>query len=142
MSVVAPITDFSAEFQAIAFAQNYEGTEIVFVDRDVDHIFQWRPSRETEEALPEPEEEVDEDAQMHGAAVGVELGSTLPSFGDFVDFLLTNARVGTFGVVGALRRGPHHRRGLRDLPPRDVPGRQPHPPPGLHPGAPGDRPQA
>ena len=41
LSVVAPLTEFSAEYQAIAFALENPDTELVFVDRAVDHVFQW-----------------------------------------------------------------------------------------------------
>src|SRR5262249_25621785 len=46
LSVVAPLTEFSAEYQAIAYALGTPETELVFVDRAVDHIFQWTPKEE------------------------------------------------------------------------------------------------
>ena len=46
LSVVAPLTEFSAEYQAIAFALEHPETDLVFVDRSVDHIFQWMPQEE------------------------------------------------------------------------------------------------
>ncbi|MDI5941509.1 hypothetical protein QLR68_25920, partial [Micromonospora sp. DH15] len=43
LSVVAPITEASAEYQAIAYALETPGVELVLVDRSVDHVFQWAP---------------------------------------------------------------------------------------------------
>lgn len=43
LSVVAPITEASAEYQAIAYALDTPGVELVLVDRSADHVFQWRP---------------------------------------------------------------------------------------------------
>ncbi|WP_428265508.1 DUF5682 family protein [Haliangium sp.] len=100
LGVVAPLTELSAEYQAIAFALEREGTELIFVDRSVDHVFQALPKRD--DALDEElgaGQEIDEEeegAALHGAALGVEVGSLLPSFGDFLDFLLVNARVNHF----------------------------------------------
>src|SRR5262249_11119867 len=83
LSVVAPLTEFSAEYQAIAFALENPPTELVFVDRSVDHIFQWMPQEEGElEKHLRPDEETDEDPagggdgkpNVHGAAVGVQMG--------------------------------------------------------------------
>jgi hypothetical protein len=48
LSVVAPLTEFSAEYQAMVFALENPDTELVFVDRSVDHIFQWMPQAEDE----------------------------------------------------------------------------------------------
>jgi hypothetical protein len=54
LSVVAPLTAFSAEYQAIAYCLDNPGTELVFVDRSVDHVFQWTPrEREREEGVRE-----------------------------------------------------------------------------------------
>src|SRR5688572_21313214 len=116
LSVVAPITDFSAEYQAIVYCMENAGTEMVFVDRSVDHVFQWMPQEEGElekhlpddEAAPddapageEVEAEVEEQgapagAPTHGAAVGVQVGSIEPTFPLFHEFLLKNARVKYF----------------------------------------------
>lgn len=41
LSVVAPITEASAEYQAIAYALDTPGVELVLVDRSSDHVFQW-----------------------------------------------------------------------------------------------------
>lgn len=43
LSVVAPITEASAEYQAIAYALDTPGVELVLVDRSADHVFQWLP---------------------------------------------------------------------------------------------------
>jgi hypothetical protein len=105
LSVVAPLTEFSAEYQAIAFALESPQTELVFVDRSVDHIFQWMPQEEgeLEKHLHKDEETEEGDAAapdgkptVHGAAVGVQLGGVEPTFGRFHEFLLKNARVRYF----------------------------------------------
>jgi hypothetical protein len=107
LSVVAPLTEFSAEYQAIAYALENPGTELVFVDRSVDHIFQWMPQEEDEleKRLPGDEEQdqepatTEEDASpppTHGAAVGVQLGEVEPTLERFHEFLLKNAQVRSF----------------------------------------------
>ena len=40
-----PITEASAEYQAIAYALETPGVELVLVDRSTDHVFQWSPRR-------------------------------------------------------------------------------------------------
>ena len=105
LSVVAPLTEFSAEYQAIAYALTYADTELVFVDRSVDHIFQWTPQEEAalekrirveaEVDAPEPNEEKKPTAS-HGAAIGVQVGDLTPTFDAFLEFLLKNARVHNF----------------------------------------------
>jgi hypothetical protein len=108
LSVVAPLTEFSAEYQAIAYALESPGTELVFVDRSVDHIFQWMPQEEDElekhlgkDAGPDegPAGAADEEAgppPTHGAALGVQMGDVEPTLEQFQRFLLENARVGSF----------------------------------------------
>jgi hypothetical protein len=103
LSVVAPLTEFSAEYQAIAFALEHPQTDLVFVDRSVDHVFQWLPQEEGElERHLGKDEEQDaagggEPAPpMHGAAVGVQVGEVEPTFEQFHTFLLQNARVRSF----------------------------------------------
>jgi hypothetical protein len=104
LSVVAPITEFSAEYQAIAYAMERPETALVFVDRSVDHIFQWMPQEEAglEGHVPhgggEPEASEAGEAgppapASHGAAVGVQVGDLEPTFPLFREFLLRNARV-------------------------------------------------
>ena len=106
LNLVCPLTEFSAEFQAIAFALENPATELVFVDRACDHVFQWMPQEEEEleKHLPpdapsdtspgDPDDK--DDAALHGSAVGVEVGSLVPTFGQFRSFLLQNARVKHF----------------------------------------------
>ena len=45
LNLVCPLTEFSAEFQAIAYALEHPETELHFVDRSADHFFQWPASR-------------------------------------------------------------------------------------------------
>ncbi|MQS17799.1 hypothetical protein F7Q99_37825 [Streptomyces kaniharaensis] len=86
LSVVAPITEASAEYQAIAYALDTPGVELVLVDRSSDHVFQWEPR--------EPEApSTDEDAAMHGAAVGIEIGELRPRFAELEEHLLRHGRV-------------------------------------------------
>ncbi|MFJ7250194.1 hypothetical protein ACIQWA_36925 [Kitasatospora sp. NPDC098652] len=47
LSVVAPITEASAEYQAIAYALETPGVDLVLVDRSSDHVFQWQARRNT-----------------------------------------------------------------------------------------------
>ena len=109
LSVVAPLTEFSAEFQAIAYALENPSTELVFVDRAVDYVFQWMPQKEDElekhmvkeeerdQATPKaPGEEEDSDVPDHGAAIGLQMGNVEPTFDVFLSFLLKNARVRHF----------------------------------------------
>jgi hypothetical protein len=105
LSVVAPLTEFSAEYQAIAYALEHPETELVFVDRSVDHIFQWMPQKEDElEKHLSKDQESDDDSAapeeqkppIHGSAVGVQMGDMEPTFEQFHDFLLKNARVRYF----------------------------------------------
>lgn len=92
LAVVAPITPFSAEQQIMAFCQHFPEIALVCVDRSVDHVFQWNLPKAPVEGS---EEEEDEDA-LHGAAVGVQIGATLPSFDRFVELLLKNAHARSY----------------------------------------------
>lgn len=98
LNLVCPLTEFSAEFQAIAFALENPGTELVFVDRSADLVFQWMPPDESavERAMPDDPDADDEEAGMHGSAVGIELGALVPTFDLFRQVLLKNARVRYF----------------------------------------------
>jgi hypothetical protein len=87
LSVVAPITEASAEYQAIAYALDTPGVEIVPVDRSTDHVFQWAPS---EQAEPAP---ADDDAALHGDAVGIEIGDLRPRFAELETHLLHHGKV-------------------------------------------------
>ncbi|GAA1028256.1 hypothetical protein GCM10009557_12650 [Virgisporangium ochraceum] len=88
LSVVAPITEASAEYQAIAYALDTPGVELVLVDRSVDHVFQWEPRKEEKEETPD-----DEEAALHGDAVGVEIGDLRPGFAALEEHLLRHGKV-------------------------------------------------
>jgi hypothetical protein len=98
LSVVAPLTEASAEYQAIAYALNHPETELVFVDRAVDFVFQWQA--QVRDASPDSEEAgveaPPEEATMHGTAVGVAMGDLTPSFDQFLEFLLRNSNTRHF----------------------------------------------
>ncbi len=110
LSVVAPITEFSAEYQAIAYALENPGTtSLVFIDRSVDHIFQWMPKEDDAVEKRIGAEDADDgdpaDASSgepaakrpsHGSSIGVQIGNIEPTFEDFLAFLLKNARVRHF----------------------------------------------
>jgi hypothetical protein len=97
LNLVCPLTEFSAEFQAIAFCLAHpDEVELVFVDRSADHYFQWQPRDEPPRegsAADAPADEEEGGGNPHGAARGVELGSSAPTLGEFTDVLLRNARV-------------------------------------------------
>ncbi|QFZ73385.1 hypothetical protein GFH48_09055 [Streptomyces fagopyri] len=93
LSVVAPITEASAEYQAIAYALDTPGVELVLVDRSSDHVFQW-DERGTRDAEPaETDAPPAEEAALHGDAVGVELGDLRPRFAELEEHLLRHGRV-------------------------------------------------
>ncbi|MEV7010402.1 DUF5682 family protein [Streptosporangium sp. NPDC051022] len=105
LSVVAPVTEASAEYQAIAYALDTPGVELVLVDRSVDHVFQWLP-REPDEsadagAAAGTGDEADaagtagpgEEAALHGDAVGVEIGDLRPRFAELEAHLLHHGKV-------------------------------------------------
>jgi hypothetical protein len=104
LSVVAPITEASAEYQAIAYALDTPGVELVLVDRSCDHVFQWDASL-THPAGPDAEKETphdppttekgagEEEAALHGDAVGVEIGDLRPRFAELEEHLLRHGRV-------------------------------------------------
>nr|WP_246480990.1 DUF5682 family protein [Amycolatopsis umgeniensis] len=90
LSVVAPITEASAEYQAIAYALDTPGVELVLVDRSADHVFQW----DEREPSPEPDAaSAEEEAALHGDAVGVEIGDLRPRFTELEEHLLRHGRV-------------------------------------------------
>lgn len=96
LSVVAPITEASAEYQAIAYALDTPGVELVLVDRSTDHVFQWQPRKEKTASAPEGEElpeAAPEDADLHGDAVGVEMGDLRPRFAELEQHLLHHGKV-------------------------------------------------
>ncbi|MEU8611608.1 DUF5682 family protein [Actinoplanes sp. NPDC048791] len=86
LSVIAPITEASAEYQAIAYALETPGVELVLVDRSSDHIFQWMPA-------PGPAASTEAAGELHGDAVGVELGDLRPRFAELEEHLLRHGRV-------------------------------------------------
>lgn len=88
LSVIAPITEASAEYQAIAYALQTPGVEIVAVDRSTDHVIQWSAAR----AAPVEHPKEDEEA-IHGDAVGVELGDLRPRFAELEAHLLHHGKV-------------------------------------------------
>ena len=89
LSVVAPVTEASAEYQAIAYALDTPGVELVLVDRSSDHVFQWDVPG-TPDAPPAGEED---EAALHGDAVGVEIGDLRPRFAELEEHLLRHGRV-------------------------------------------------
>lgn len=99
LSVVAPITEASAEYQAIAYALDTPGVELVLVDRSSDHVFQWEARTER---TPEPAAEgaagpgarpAETEAALHGEAVGVEIGDLRPRFAELEEHLLRHGKV-------------------------------------------------
>ncbi|MEO8611558.1 MAG: DUF5682 family protein [Chloroflexota bacterium] len=96
--VVAPLTEASAEYQAIAYALTHPETQLIFVDRAVDYIFQWDADwkRKLEQLEAKDETDEHENAGLHGAAVGVTVGELMPTFGEFLQFLLRNSNTRHF----------------------------------------------
>lgn len=96
LSVVAPLTEASAEYQAIAYALDTPGVELVLVDRSSDHVFQWDRragdpgAPAAPQGAPAPAEE---EAALHGEAVGVEIGDLRPRFAELEEHLLRHGRV-------------------------------------------------
>jgi hypothetical protein len=95
LSVVAPITEASAEYQAIAYALETPDVELVLVDRSSDHVFQWDAlgthlaESDAGAGAPPAEEEI----ALHGDAVGVEIGDLRPRFAQVEEHLLRHGRV-------------------------------------------------
>ncbi|MFG1878736.1 DUF5682 family protein [Sphaerisporangium sp. NPDC049003] len=87
LSVVAPITEASAEYQAISYALETPGVELVLVDRSSDHVFQWAPKEEPEAAGH------GDDAALHGDAVGIEIGDLRPRFAELEEHLMRHGKV-------------------------------------------------
>ena len=87
LSVVAPITEASAEYQAIAYALTTPGVELVPVDRSADHVFQWGPCGAGEARRTE------EEKALHGDAVGIEIGDLRPRFAELEEHLLHHGKV-------------------------------------------------
>ncbi|WP_245974233.1 DUF5682 family protein [Thermomonospora umbrina] len=98
LSVVAPITEASAEYQAISYALTTPGVELVLVDRSTDHVFQWEPRGGDDEAAGKGKgkgegEGEGEEAGLHGDAVGVEIGDLRPRFAELEEHLLHHGKV-------------------------------------------------
>jgi hypothetical protein len=91
LSVIAPITEASAEYQAIAYALETPGVELVLVDRSTDHVFQWQPA--PGQARPDAATAGETDDELHGDAVGVEIGDLRPRFAELEEHLLHHGRV-------------------------------------------------
>ncbi|AJF63475.1 DUF5682 family protein [Streptomyces vietnamensis] len=92
LSVVAPITEASAEYQAIAYALDTPGVELVLVDRSSDHVFQW-DARHDRADEPDAREEGGTGTALHGEAVGVEIGDLRPRFAELEEHLLRHGKV-------------------------------------------------
>jgi hypothetical protein len=94
LSVVAPITEASAEYQAIAYALDTPGVELVLVDRSADHVFQWdgRHEQAPDESATAQDSRGPE-AGLHGEAVGVEIGDLRPRFAELEEHLLRHGKV-------------------------------------------------
>ncbi|MEU6237582.1 hypothetical protein, partial [Kitasatospora sp. NPDC047058] len=94
LSVVAPVTEASAEYQAIAYALDTPGVELVLVDRSSDHVFQWEPRSTGDPAPADQDAPADgEEAALHGDAVGVEIGDLRPRFAELERHLLRHGKV-------------------------------------------------
>lgn len=98
LSALSPLTEASAEYQAIAYTLQNPATKLVFVDRAVDFVYQWHPQDPDKlgEKSEEEEEPISEEAKLHGSARGVEVGSIVPTFGEFLSFLLRNSNTRHF----------------------------------------------
>ncbi|MFD7500968.1 hypothetical protein [Streptomyces sp. NPDC059850] len=94
LSVVAPVTEASAEYQAIAYALDTPGVELVLVDRSSDHVFQWdQRGTDTGESADPEAPATEEEAALHGDAVGVEIGDLRPRFAELEEHLLRHGKV-------------------------------------------------
>lgn len=100
LSVVAPITEASAEYQAVAYALDTPGVELVLVDRSSDHVFQWdaRHDRADDPVREDATESgtatgSEAEAALHGEAVGVEIGDLRPRFAELEEHLLRHGKV-------------------------------------------------
>ncbi|WP_069169318.1 DUF5682 family protein [Streptomyces griseus] len=94
LSVIAPITEASAEYQAIAYALGTPGVELVLVDRSSDHVFQWQAGTPQGAGPADPDAPpADGEAALHGDAVGVEIGDLRPRFAELEEHLLRHGKV-------------------------------------------------
>ncbi|WP_460917137.1 DUF5682 family protein [Plantactinospora veratri] len=103
LNIVAPISEASAEYQAIAYALDTPGVELVLVDRSADHVFQWTstdpasgvgPESGDSDATPDGSGgQPAEEAALHGEAVGIGIGDLRPRFAELRSYLLHHGRV-------------------------------------------------
>ncbi|MFE1443684.1 hypothetical protein [Streptomyces sp. NPDC058739] len=94
LSVVAPVTEASAEYQAVAYALDTPGVELVLVDRSSDHVFQWQePEEDTPAGADADAPAAEEETALHGDAVGVEIGDLRPRFAELEEHLLRHGKV-------------------------------------------------
>lgn len=99
LSVVAPITEASAEYQAISYALDTPGVELVLVDRSSDHVYQWdaraAPSDDAADAASPGADApaAEEEAALHGDAVGIGIGDLRPRFAELEEHLLRHGKV-------------------------------------------------
>ncbi|MFI7576630.1 DUF5682 family protein [Micromonospora sp. NPDC049497] len=96
LSVVAPVTEASAEYQAVAYALETPGVKLVCVDRSTDHVFQWLPRDAGDRpggAASGSDGDRDDDGALHGDAVGVEIGDLRPGFAELEAYLLHHGKV-------------------------------------------------
>lgn len=99
LSVVAPITEASAEYQAISYALDTPGVELVLVDRSSDHVYQWdartAPTDDAADAASPGSDApaAGEEAALHGDAVGVGIGDLRPRFAELEEHLLRHGKV-------------------------------------------------
>lgn len=92
LSVVAPLSEASAEYQAIAYAMENDDVELVFVDRSVDLVFAWdRQVKQAEQAGKD--DDPDSGAAVHGDAVGIDIGDLRPRFHELEQYLLHHGKV-------------------------------------------------
>ncbi|WFE25991.1 DUF5682 family protein [Solwaraspora sp. WMMD791] len=100
LSVIAPITEASAEYQAIAYALETPGVELLLVDRSADHVFQWQspPDEDAPAATTTDPDDAGDPTQadekaLHGDAVGLEIGDLRPGFAELEAYLLHHGKV-------------------------------------------------
>lgn len=95
LNLVAPLSEFSAEYQAIAYCKNNPDTKLIFVDRAADHCFQWQPQEDLSTATSDEKEttEEKEGETLHTGTFTVRMGAVEPTFDEFLEVLLKNAKV-------------------------------------------------
>jgi hypothetical protein len=91
--LVAPITEASAEYQALAYALDTPGVELVLVDHSTDHFFRHSADGPSDDGGAEDTPVPDDEAGLHGDAVGVELGDLRPGFRELEAHLLHHGKV-------------------------------------------------